>query len=94
MPVAADAGIEFELAKLDPDGNPTNGIIRKSTPIPTFGQFPINLTNADRVKESLYGSEIWDPDRYLNIWVCDLSVSGFDALLGYAYPPTNAVNWG
>jgi len=94
LPVAADAGIEFELAKLDPDGNPTNGIIRKSTPIPTFGQFPINLTNADRVKESLYGSEIWDPDRYLNIWVCDLSVSGFDALLGYAYPPTNADNWG
>ena len=94
LPVAADAGIEFELAKLDPDGNPTSGIIRKSTPIPTFGQFPINLTNADRVKESLYGSQIWDPDRYLNIWVCDLSVSGFDALLGYAYPPTNADNWG
>ena len=94
LPVAADAGIEFELAKFDPNGNPTNGIIRKSTSVATFGRFPINLTLADRVKESLYGSQIWDPDRYLNIWVCDLSVSGFDALLGYAYPPTNADNWG
>jgi len=93
LPVAADAGIEFELAKLDPDGNPTTGIIRKPTDLPTFGQFPINLTSADRVKETTYGSPIWDPDRYLNIWICDLSVSGFDALLGYAYPPTNAKNW-
>jgi hypothetical protein len=93
IPVAADAGIEFELAKLDPEGNPTTGIIRKPTVLPTFGQFPINLSITDRVKETTYGSPVWDPDRYLNIWICDLSVSGFDALLGYAYPPTNAENW-
>ena len=93
LPVAADAGIEFELAKLDPFGNPTSGIVRKSSSLPTFGQFPINLSNADRVKEELYGSRVWDPDKYLNIWICDLSANGFDALLGYAYPPTNAENW-
>lgn len=28
---AADAEIEFYLADIDPDGNPSNGIVRKST---------------------------------------------------------------
>lgn len=93
LSVAADAGINFELANLDPFGNPTSGIVRKSSSLPTFGRFPINLSIADRVKEELYGSKVWDPNKYLNIWICDLSVNGFDALLGYAYPPTNAENW-
>ena len=93
LSVAADAGINFELANLDPFGNPTSGIVRKSSSLPTFGRFPINLSIADRVKEELYGSQVWDPNKYLNIWICDLSVNGFDALLGYAYPPTNAENW-
>ena len=93
LSVAADAGINFELANLDPFGNPTSGIVRKSSSLTTFGRFPINLSIADRVKEELYGSQVWDPNKYLNIWICDLSVNGFDALLGYAYPPTNAENW-
>ena len=92
-PVAGDAGINFELADVDPDGNPTNGIVRVKTNLVSFGSAPTNLAFADRVKESQNGSVSWDTDKYLNIWVCDLSANGQDALLGYAYPPTGAPNW-
>jgi hypothetical protein len=35
--VVGDARIEFELAKVDPDGKPTNGITRTSTSVTHFG---------------------------------------------------------
>lgn len=92
-PVAADAGIEFVMATEDPEGNPTDGIVRKKTVRQTFGSNPTNLRAADLVKNGNVGSTPWDTDKYLNIWVCDLSANGFDALLGYAYPPTGSANW-
>lgn len=36
LPVAADFQIEFRLACLDPNGNPTDGVVRKATTISTF----------------------------------------------------------
>ena len=92
-PVAADAGIEFVMATLDPDGNPSNGIVRKETVRQTFGTSPTNLSSSDLVKNGNVGSAPWDTEKYLNIWICDLSANGVDALLGYAYPPTGADNW-
>ena len=92
-PFAADAGIEFVLATQDPDGNPSNGIIRKETFRGTFGSNPTSLSAADLVKNENVGSAPWDTDKYLNIWICDLSISGVDALLGYAYPPTGSDHW-
>lgn len=92
--VAGDAGIEFVLATEDPEGNPTTGIVRRQTSASSFLTTTINLGQADQVKFAAFGSEAWDPDRYLNIWVCDLSIQGQDRLLGYAFPPTNAPFWG
>ncbi|MDA8930584.1 M43 family zinc metalloprotease [Bacteroidia bacterium] len=92
-PVAADAGIEFVLATEDPEGNPTDGIVRAQSVRTTFGSFPTSLETADLVKNSSVGSKAWDTDKYLNIWVCDLSYNGFDGLYGFAYPPTNSANW-
>lgn len=37
LPYAGNPNIEFELASVDPDGNPTSGIVRKYTPIEYFG---------------------------------------------------------
>ncbi|MCB0535749.1 MAG: zinc metalloprotease, partial [Saprospiraceae bacterium] len=55
----------------------TNGIVRKSTTVNGFS------TN-DNVKfNSSGGSNIWDRNKYLNIWVCNLS----GGLLGYAQFP-------
>jgi hypothetical protein len=35
--LVADANIEFELAPMDPNGNPTNGITRTQTNQTSFG---------------------------------------------------------
>ncbi|MCS6990841.1 MAG: M43 family zinc metalloprotease [Chitinophagales bacterium] len=76
-PVAADCEIEFCLAQRDPNGNPTNGIIRVYTTKTSF------TSNDDVKKSSKGGSDAWDRNSYLNIWVCDLS----GGLLGYAQFP-------
>ncbi len=72
---AADTEIEFCLASVDPDGNPTNGIRRKSSNKPSWG------TN-DAMKGN-QGLTPWDPSSYLNMWVCNLS----GGILGYAQFP-------
>ncbi len=89
-PFAADAGIEFYLATTDPNGNSTTGITRTpGTPsIPGLGFSPF----ADEIKSSTTGGvNPWPTDRYLNIWVGPLFLG---AVMGYAFPPDGAPNWG
>ena len=57
----------------------------------------VNL-ELDLMKSSATGGiEPWDVNRYLNIWICNMSVNlgGTESpfLLGYAYPPVEAPNW-
>ncbi|MFC4062824.1 zinc metalloprotease [Planomonospora corallina] len=76
-PLVADAKIEFRLAAVDPEGEPTGGIIRVPTDRRSFGF-------DDAVKASATGgSDPWPTDQYLNIWVCQLG----GGLLGYAQFP-------
>ena len=91
LPMAADAGIEFFLATIDPNGNPTTGITR--TAGQPSGLFPIYDPFSDNVKKTaLGGKDPWPTNKYLNIWVCNL-LSGF-GVLGYAYPPSGTPpNW-
>ena len=76
--LAADAKIEFKLAVRDPDGNPTNGITRTFTRERSFDSFsnPVKFNSTG-------GKDAWSRDKYLNMWVCDLS----GGLLGYAQFP-------
>jgi hypothetical protein len=75
--VAADTRIEFCLAKVDPDGKYTTGIIHK------FTKDSIFYTD-DAVKFSSYGGDdAWDATQYLNLWVCNLS----GKTLGYTVLP-------
>jgi len=74
--LAADCGIEFQLATVDSGGGSTTGIIHKYTPIPTW-------TADDKIKfSSQMGDDAWDPKSYLNIWVGTLQ-----SLLGYSSMP-------
>jgi hypothetical protein len=76
-PVVGDARIEFRLATLGPNGDPTNGITRTTTSVTSF-------SDDDRVKSaSTGGADAWPSDRYLNLWVCPLG----GGLLGYAQFP-------
>ena len=79
---AADTQIEFCLATQDPQGNPTDGILRVSTSVTSFG------TNDAMKFTSQGGSDAWPASDYLNFWVCDLGSS----LLGYAQFPGGPAN--
>lgn len=89
LSIAADAKIEFYLATIDPNGNPTTGITRTAG-TPAFGTYTPFDDNAKF--DSLGGKNAWPTNKYLNIWVCDI-LFGF-GILGYAYPPMgNVPNW-
>jgi hypothetical protein len=77
----ADTQIEFCLASIDPNGNATSGITRTFTNTTAFDG------NGNEKFTSLGGKDNWDPTKYLNIWVCDLSASG--GILGYAAFPSD-----
>ncbi len=90
--IVGDTFIGFELAAFDPEGNPTNGITRTSTDVESF--FSIDMSPAEAVKSTADGGiDPWDQSRYLNIWVCDMSVFGTVFLLGYATPPDGLPHW-
>ncbi|MCX6162604.1 MAG: M43 family zinc metalloprotease [Ignavibacteriae bacterium] len=79
-PLGADPQIEFVLAKRDPLGNPSIGITRTQTSVVVFEQgifIYIHYT-------VLGGHDIWDRDKYLNIWVCNLGggYSGYSQFPG------------
>jgi hypothetical protein len=74
---AADIEIEFCMATVDPNGNPTNGITRTATSVSSFS------TNDNMKFNSSGGKDAWPADEYLNMWVCDIS----GGILGYAQFP-------
>ncbi|HEY0433225.1 MAG TPA: hypothetical protein VGC95_05105, partial [Chitinophagaceae bacterium] len=75
--VFGKSSIQFCLAQRTPDGDPTTGIVRTTTSQALFS------TN-DAVKHSTGGGDdIWDGDKYFNVWVCGLS----GGVLGYATFP-------
>lgn len=80
--LAADIGIEFCLASVDPNGNPTNGITRTASAGGDFGGF-FNPFTEDVKAAASGGCDPWPSDQYLNIWVCNL----FPGLLGYSSFP-------
>ncbi len=76
-PFISRAGIRFCLAAEDEEGRPTSGIVRVQTEKETIG-----------MHEALFfsvwgGSDAWDTERYLNIWVANTG----DVITGYgSYP--------
>jgi len=86
---AADTKIEFYLASQDPNGDYTNGITRTQSNT----LFALSLFNNNVKRTDMGGIDAWPTNRYLNIWVCNLSFLGINALLGYATPPIGAPNW-
>lgn len=80
---AADTEIEFCLATLDPQGNPTTGITRTHTNSTQFTA-PDNPSNPQPLKYTAQGGrDAWPRGEYLNMWVCDLG----GGVLGYAQFP-------
>jgi hypothetical protein len=75
--LSGNANIRFELAKTDPNGRVTSGIIRKKST-------RLMWSDDDKIKSAAFGGdEAWDAKSYLNIWICN-TVPG---LTGYATVP-------
>lgn len=55
--IAADCEIEFQMAKLDPNGNCTDGINRVYSPLTVYAR--------NNVKSLIY----WPSNKYMNIWI-------------------------
>ena len=87
-PVAGNAAIRFELVD----------IVR----VQTDTEFEIDLLGNNLLPEVKHtdqgGSDAWDNDLFLNIWVCKIQpliIFGqeFGQILGFAFPPNNLPNW-
>ena len=79
---AADSKIEFRLAKIDPNGNCTNGVVRINDPYYAY--------NGNDDAKAL---SVWPPNRYFNYWLANfLPTDGAGSLLGYARFPWWGVN--
>jgi hypothetical protein len=73
LPVAGSLDVEFVLAKQDPEGLPTNGIVRVNG-----GKNSWTANDNYELKEKSY----WPAEQYMNIWVCNLT-----GHIGYAQFP-------
>lgn len=74
----ADTKIEFRLAKLDPNGNCTNGIDRI---------YSHKTNSADDMSKL----NPWPKNKYLNVWV--VKTIGSAGVAGYAYYPSATTGW-
>lgn len=81
-----DPGIEFELIAIE-------RVQTEEEFTPTLLGLPDQLKITDEG-----GSDAWDTERYMNIWVCKLQPFTFlgqvlGQVLGYAYPPADLAHW-
>ncbi len=88
QPEAGNANIHFNLAS----------VVR----VHTDQLFNVDLLGTNLLAEAKHdvdgGSDAWNPDEYLNIWVCKIqpiTLFGITIgqILGFAFPPNNLQNW-
>lgn len=82
-PLFGKSNIQFVLAARTPDNQPSNGIVRKVTTKTSFSMATDGVKYA-----SSGGDNAWDANRFMNVWICNLS----GGVLGYATPPGSSSN--
>lgn len=93
-PLVANTGIGFCFAKLDPNGNclAEPGIdrvdYRTISGATNPSQAQSNTAIMGLMDNVIKPATIWDPSRYLNIWVSDVGAAA--QILGYATMPAGA----
>ncbi|MEY4927306.1 MAG: hypothetical protein RI894_1742, partial [Bacteroidota bacterium] len=70
----ANTQIQFCLAKRDPDGNPTTGIVYK--------QGLENYNASEAMLSGTSGDDAWNPNLYFNIWIVN-SIGGDASVVGH-----------
>jgi hypothetical protein len=87
VPVLGSPDISFAAAHVDPAGNYTPGYEVKIVPNGTSFS-ALNAAKTAKFAAS-GGTDAWDPKRYLNIWVANISYSS-STILGITAPPAYA----
>jgi len=72
-----DIGIEFRLARKDPQGNCTNGITRTVSSLTSVGDY--DMTQLIQ----------WPREQYMNVWACRVA----NGAAGYTYYPEWLDDW-
>ena len=80
-PDGGDTRIEFVLARVAPDGSPTNGIHRVDATLVD------NPVEPNRQFDYYAHFGYWDHTRYLNVWTMPLPAKATDVVLGIATGP-------
>lgn len=78
-PFAVDSDIEFRIARIDPNGNCTNGVVRIN-----------DASSSYDARNNVKSVSYWPSNKYLNIWVVNSIRSfggGSGIVLGYAQFP-------
>ena len=84
--IRENPNIEFILAKKDPDGNASTGIVRHSREQAGFG-------NGDAETQSLISGDSWDNFKYMNVYIMhDLHDDGKTNNSGIAWYPELAMS--
>ena len=78
--LAADVHIEFRLARIDPNGNCTNGIDR------IYSHKTFNADESCKLNQ-------WPRDKYMNVWVVN-SIGATPGVAGYALYPSSVATYG
>ncbi len=82
--VASAVNIRFCLARTDPNGNATTGIVRKQTSHGWFNPDQQN-GNSEHIKFTAQGGDdAWDTEHYLNIWIGNLTQGQGYGIMGYS----------
>lgn len=82
--IIANIGIEFKLAKFDPNGNCTNGITRTFSPSTSTG------IESDQVQAVINAHGVWPGDEYLNIFIAKY----IGGAAGYTRKPFSSIYGG
>ncbi|MDH3652250.1 MAG: M43 family zinc metalloprotease [Saprospiraceae bacterium] len=88
LKVAANCKINFCLTNVDSEGKSFSGINFKQTQ-----QAEIGLSD-DYYRNNQGGQSPWDPTRYLNIWVCEITEGGSIAGFANSTSSTSQLNEG
>jgi PKD repeat protein len=84
--IPSNADIDFCLAQRDPTNQPMAepGVHRVATNVTYFDP---NTNGNDMKYTSTGGTEAWDRNKYLNVWICDITNGANSGIAGYAYRP-------
>ena len=85
-----DTGISFLLARRDPNGAPTNGIVRvDGSVLPDYAEEGISHVGSDAgaPEDQVKGLSCWPADQYINVWVVNeiADNDGGGGVQAYAY---------